>query len=33
MALSNVLAGGLFDIGGKLIDRLFPDPEQKANRQ
>lgn len=30
MALSNVLAGGLFDIGGKLIDRLFPDPEQKA---
>ena len=29
MALSSVLAGGLFDVGGKLIDRLFPDPEEK----
>lgn len=33
MALSTILAGGLFDIGGKLIDRLFPDPEQKAKAQ
>ncbi|GGX91156.1 hypothetical protein GCM10007160_18300 [Litchfieldella qijiaojingensis] len=28
--ISSAVAGGLFDIGGKLIDRLFPDPEQKA---
>ena len=25
--------GGLFSIGGKLIDKLFPDPEQKAKAQ
>ena len=30
MALSTIVAGGLFDVGSKLIDRLFPDPEQKA---
>ena len=30
MALSSIVAGGLFDVGEKLIDRLFPDPEQKA---
>jgi hypothetical protein len=24
---------GLFSIGGKLIDKLFPDPEQKAKAQ
>jgi len=24
------LVGGLFDIGGKVIDRMFPDPEEKA---
>ena len=30
MALGSVVAGGLFDVGSKLIDRLFPDPEQKA---
>lgn len=25
--------GGIFTIGGKLIDKLFPDPEQKAKAQ
>ncbi len=25
--------GGIFSIGGKLIDKLFPDPEQKAKAQ
>lgn len=25
--------GGIFNIGGKLIDKLFPDPEQKAKAQ
>ena len=25
--------GGLFSIGGKLIDKIFPDPEQKAKAQ
>lgn len=28
-----VTIGGLFSIGGKLIDKLFPDPEQKAKAQ
>jgi Holin of 3TMs, for gene-transfer release len=27
------LAGGLLDIGGKLIDKLIPDPEAKAKAQ
>lgn len=27
------LAGGLVDIGGKLIDKLIPDPEAKAKAQ
>lgn len=30
MSLAGVLGGGLFDLGSKLIDRLIPDPEQKA---
>jgi len=31
MALASAaVVGGLFDIGGQLIDRLFPDPEEKA---
>jgi hypothetical protein len=25
--------GAILDIGGKLIDRFFPDPEQKAKAQ
>ena len=25
--------GGIFSIGGKLIDKIFPDPEQKAKAQ
>lgn len=25
--------GGIFSIGGKLIDKLFPDPEQRAKAQ
>lgn len=29
MALSAAVAGGLLDIGGELIDRLFPDPAEK----
>lgn len=33
MALSPLLAGGLLDVGTKLIDRLFPDPEEKARAQ
>ena len=28
-----VTIGGIFSIGGKLIDKLFPDPEQKAKAQ
>jgi hypothetical protein len=28
-----LLLGGIFDIGGKLLDRLFPDPEQRAKAQ
>ncbi len=28
-----ITLGGLFGIGGKLIDKLFPDPEQKAKAQ
>lgn len=28
-----ITISGLFSIGGKLIDRLFPDPEQKAKAQ
>ena len=31
MALgTTAIVGGLFDIGGKVIDRMFPDPEEKA---
>lgn len=29
----NLVAGGLLDIGGKLIDKLIPDPEAKAKAQ
>lgn len=28
-----ITLGGIFNIGGKLIDKLFPDPEQKAKAQ
>lgn len=28
-----VTIGGIFTLGGKLIDKLFPDPEQKAKAQ
>lgn len=28
-----ITIGGIFNIGGKLIDKLFPDPEQKAQAQ
>lgn len=28
-----LLAPGLFDIGGKLIDKLFPDPEEAARKK
>lgn len=28
-----VTLGGIFSIGGKLIDKLFPDPEQRAKAQ
>ncbi|MDZ7918527.1 holin family protein [Rhodoferax sp.] len=28
-----ITIGGIFNIGGKLIDKLFPDPEQKAKAQ
>lgn len=28
-----ITISGLFGIGGKLIDKLFPDPEQKARAQ
>ena len=28
-----ITIGGLFSIGGKLIDKLFPDPEDKARAQ
>lgn len=28
-----VTIGGIFSLGGKLIDKLFPDPEQKAKAQ
>ena len=28
-----ITISGLFGIGGKLIDKLFPDPEQKAKAQ
>ena len=28
-----VLLGGIFSIGSKIIDKLFPDPEQKAKAQ
>jgi len=31
MALGTAaIVGGLFDVGSKVIDRLFPDPEQQA---
>ena len=29
----NLVAGSLLDIGGKLIDKLIPDPEAKAKAQ
>lgn len=30
MGISTAIAGGVFSIGEKLIDRLFPDPEERA---
>lgn len=31
--MNPLLLGGIFDIAGKVFDRLFPDPEQKAAAQ
>lgn len=31
--MNPLLVGGIFDIAGKVFDRLFPDPEQKAAAQ
>lgn len=28
--MNPLLLGTVFDLGGKIIDRMFPDPEQKA---
>jgi len=28
-----LLIGGIFDIGGKLLDKFFPDPEERARKQ
>ena len=31
--MNPLLIGGIFDIGGKLLDKLFPDPEERARKQ
>lgn len=31
--MNSLLAGGLFDVLGKVFDRVFPDPQQKAQAQ
>ena len=31
--MNPLLLGPLFDIGGKIIDRLFPDPSEKARAE
>lgn len=31
--MNPLLLGPIFEIGGKLIDKLFPDPQQKAQAQ
>jgi hypothetical protein len=31
--MNPLLIGGIFDIGGKVLDRLFPDPTQRAQAQ
>lgn len=31
--MNPLLLGSIFEIGGKIIDKLFPDPEQRAKAQ
>lgn len=31
--MNPLLIGGIFDIGGKLLDKFFPDPEERAQKQ
>ena len=31
--MNPLLIGGIFDIGGKLLDKFFPDPEERARKQ
>lgn len=31
--MNPLLLGGIFDIGGKLIDKFFPDPAERAKKQ
>lgn len=31
--MNPLILGGIFDIGGKVLDRLFPDPAQRAQAQ
>lgn len=31
--MNPLLLGGLFDVAGKVLDRIFPDPAQKAQAQ
>ena len=31
--MNPLLIGGIFDIGGKLLDKFFPNPEERARKQ
>ena len=31
--MNPLLIGGILDIGGKLLDKFFPDPEERARKQ
>ena len=31
--MNPLLLGGIFDIGGKLLDKFFPDPAERAQKQ
>lgn len=31
--MNPLLIGGIFDIGGKLLDKFFPDPAERAQKQ
>jgi hypothetical protein len=33
MTMNPLILGSVFDLGGKIIDRLFPDPAQKAQAE